>query len=136
MGKKLAILAFLFNGLTLLVSKTICEVGLINFIPLYLLFFYSVAFFWGFFTCLIKKIFPRGLGLLIGLSAGLVNFFGSLFMMFALNKIPATIVFPGIIGGNIVLVSLLALFIFKERSGTKAILGIISGLIGLILLTI
>jgi len=46
------------------------------------------------------------------------------------------IVFPIAIGGNLATVSLLAAFIFKERLRIKGILGIISGIAGIILLSL
>ena len=136
MWKKFAGLSFVANGLCLLVGKMLTESGLGNFILLYLLIFYAIGFLWSFSLCLKKRIAPDRKGVLIGTGAGISSFSGSLFLLLALKKVPGSIVFPIAIGGNLVTVSLLAAFIFRERLGRRGILGIISGIAGLILLSI
>jgi len=136
MWKKFAGLSFIANGLCLLAGKILTESGLGNFILLYLLIFYAAGFFWSFSLCLKKRIVPAMKGVLIGAGAGISSFSGSLFLLLALKKMPGSIVFPIAIGGNLVTVSLLAAFFFKERLEVKGILGIISGIAGLILLSI
>ena len=136
MWKKFAGLSFVANGLCLLAGKMLVEFGLGNFTILYLLIFYAIGFLWSFSLCLKKKIVPTGKAVFIGAGAGISSFFGSLFLLLALKKVPGSIVFPIAIGGNLVTVTLLAAFFFKERLKTKGILGIISGIAGLILLSI
>jgi len=136
MWKKFAVLSFFANGFCLLAGKMLTQSGLGNFILLYLLIFYSIGFLWSFSLCLKNRIIPVKKGILIGAGAGISSFCGSLFLLLALKKIPGSIVFPIAIGGNLVTVSLLAVFIFKERLRIKGILGIISGITGLILLSI
>ena len=136
MWKKLAILAFFANGFCLLVGKILTESGLSSFILLYLLIFYAIGFFYSLLFSLKNRMVPAKKDVLIGAGAGIGSFFGSLFLLLALKKIPGSIVFPIAIGGNLVTVSLLSILIFKERLGIKGILGIISGIAGLILLSI
>ena len=136
MWKKFAILAFFANSICLLAGKMLTEFGLGNFIFLFFLIFYSIGFLWSLFLCLKNRIIPVKKDIFIGAGAGISSFSGSLFLLLALKKILGSIVFSIAIGGNLVSVSLLAAFIFKERLGTKGILGIISGIAGLILLSI
>lgn len=136
MWKKFAVLSFFANGVCLLAGKMLAESGLGNFILLYLLIFYTIGFLWSFSLCLKNRIILVKKDVLIGAGAGISSFSGSLFLLLALKKIPGSIVFPIAIGGNLVTVSLLAAFIFKEKLGAKGILGIISGIAGLILLSV
>ncbi len=136
MWKKFAALAFFANGFCLLVGKVLAESGLGNFILLYLLIFYSIGFLYSFLLCLKNRIIPIKKAVLVGAGAGISSFSGSLFLLLALKRIAGPIVFPIAIGGNLATVSLLATLIFKERLGTKGILGIISGIAGIILLSI
>jgi len=136
MWKKFAGLSFVANGLCLLAGKILTESGLGNFILLYLLIFYAIGFLWSFSLGLKKKIVPAKKSVLIGAGAGISSFFGSLFLLLALKQVPGSIVFPIAIGGNLVTVSLLAAFFFKERLAVRGTLGIISGIAGLILLSI
>ena len=136
MWKKFAGLSFITNGLCLLAGEILTESGLGNFILLYLFIFYTIGFLWSFSLCLKKRIVPTKKGVLIGAGAGISSFFGSLFLLLALKKVPGSVVFPIAIGGNLVTVSLLAALFFKERLGAKGILGIISGIVGLVLLSI
>ncbi|HCG77446.1 TPA: hypothetical protein DEW49_06095 [bacterium] len=100
------------------------------------LIFYSIGFPYSFLLCLKNRIIPVKKGVLIGAGAGISSFFGSLFLLSALKRMAGPIVFPIAIGGNLATVSLLAAFIFKERLRIKGILGIISGIAGIILLSL
>ena len=136
MWKKFAGLSFIANGLCLLAGKILTESGLGNFTLLYLLIFYAIGFSWSFSLCLKKKIVPTRKAIFIGAGAGISSFSGSLFLLLALRKMPGSIVFPIAIGGNLVTVIILASFLFKERLGVRGFMGIISGILGLILLSI
>jgi len=136
MWKKFIILAFFSNGFCLLAVNALIKLGMGNFFLCYLLVFYFVGFLWSFLFCFKSRTFPDKKETIIGVVAGVSSFLGSLFMTLALTKIPATIVFPIAGGGNLITVSVLAVLIFKEKLGIRGILGIISGTIGLILISI
>lgn len=135
MWKKFIALAFLFCGLTLVVSKFLGETGFGKFLLFYLLIFYLTGFLWSSALCFRNRIILSKKDILIGLGAGACNFLGSLFMMLALNKVPATIVFPIATAGTLIAVAFTAVVIFKEKLGIKGILGIVSGTLGLIMLS-
>ena len=59
-----------------------------------------------------------------GVALGVPNLFASYFMISALAQLPAYIVFPGVAAGTVMLISLIAVFIFKERLGIIGIIGI------------
>ena len=136
MWKKFIALAFLFCGLTLVVSKSLGVAGLGRFLSFYLLVFYTVGFLWSFGLCIKNRIIPVKKDILVGFGAGAGNFLGSFFMMHALNKISATVVFSIATGGAIITVAFFAVIIFKEKIGIRGIIGILSGTIGLILISI
>jgi len=136
MWKKFVILAFFFNGLCLLFSKILVQAGLGGRSLFYLFAFYSAGFLWSFFQCLKGGIVPSKKDVLTGMGAGPSSYLGSLFLMFALNKVPGTVVYPVAVGGNLVTVTLFAVIIFREKIGIRAVIGIVSGIIGLILISV
>ena len=101
---------------------------------LLLLVFGSAGLFcWG--TVLIRGLMRRGRGepmvsgtfrrdLLRGFSLGLPNFFSSWFLLAALDRIPASIVFPITSAAGVSLSALAAVLIWRERPGRAGWLGI------------
>ncbi|PJB28506.1 hypothetical protein CO111_01425 [Candidatus Desantisbacteria bacterium CG_4_9_14_3_um_filter_50_7] len=136
MWKKFVIMAFFFNGLCLLFSKILVQAGLGSHNLFYLFVFYSAGFLWSLFFCLKDKIVFGKKEIFTGMGAGISSFLGSLFLMFALNKVPGTIVYPVAVGGNLVTVTIFAVIIFREKIGFRAVLGIVTGVVGLILISI
>lgn len=84
-----------------------------------------------------KKIQKSGKGLLLcgissGISTGLVN----LFVMYAVNYLTASLVFPLISGGSLLLTFLVALLLFKEKFHPKQYIGLFLGVASIVLLSI
>ncbi len=76
---------------------------------------FSFAFIYSFAYVLLKKIRMDYRTVSTGLLLGIPNIFSSYFMLDALNTLPAVIVYPAINIGIIVLTTLAAFLIWKER---------------------
>jgi drug/metabolite transporter (DMT)-like permease len=76
---------------------------------------FSFAFIYSFSYILLKKIKIQSSTLSAGAVLGIPNVFSSYFMIDALNRLPAVIVYPSINIGVIVLTSLAAFLIWKEE---------------------
>jgi drug/metabolite transporter (DMT)-like permease len=93
--------------------------------PLFLsALFGSAAIFVG-IVMIILKASPTLTDLLWGVGLGVPNLFASYFIVSALTQLPAYIVFPGVAAGTVMLISLIAALIFKERLGVLGIIGIV-----------
>ncbi len=84
-----------------------------------------------------KKILTGGKRLLVcgissGISTGLVN----LFVMYSVNYLSASLIFPLISGGSLLLTFLVALIFFKEKFSIKQYIGLFFGIVSIVLLSI
>ena len=73
---------------------------------------------------IIMKTKPTLTDLGWGVALGVPNLFASYFMISALAQLHSYIVFPGVAAGTVMLISLIAAFIFRERLGVIGIIGI------------
>ena len=67
------------------------------------------------FLILRKKERPGAMELLFGTLIGIPNFFSSKFLLGALTKLPAVVVFPSFSVATMLIVTLTGVAVFKER---------------------
>ena len=108
----------------------------------------GLYFFWLFLTAAVftallalwerrrsgKRILPRELA--AGVAVGVPNYFSSVLLLRALEKLPAFLVYPVFSAGTIVLVLLLSALFFREKPGKKQLLGLLFILAALVLLNL
>ena len=102
-------------------------------------FIFSIFLFAFIYTAviiLVKKIKLNKHTVISGGVLGIPNVFSSVFLLGALEKISAMVVYPTVNIGVILLTALLAFIIWKERLNLFSILSLISGIISIILLTL
>ena len=81
----------------------------------YLFFTFTVALILCIFLILRKKERPGAMELLFGTLIGIPNFFSSKFLLGALAKLPAVVVFPSFSVATMLIVTLTGVAVFKER---------------------
>ncbi|MFO7891886.1 MAG: EamA family transporter [bacterium] len=101
--------------------------------PLFLLCIFGSAFIYSQSYVFLKKIMFKKRTFIRGLTLGIPNIFSSFFLIGALSVLPAIIVFPSINISIIVLTSISAYLIWKEKLNTCGVLSIISGSIAILL---
>lgn len=74
--------------------------------------------------------------LLAGMVMGIPNAFGSIFQILALESIPASVMFPSMAAGNLLLSTLLSRFVFKEPFGRRQALAVGLTTVSLVLVNI
>lgn len=101
---------------------------------LFLIFF--SAFIYTFVAIRIKNIKIDKKTFILGMLLGIPNIFSSFFLIEALNKIEAIIVYPVANIGIIILTSIFAVIFFKEKLNKYEIIGIITGALSIGLMSI
>ncbi len=97
---------------------------------------FSFAFLYSFTYALIKKIRLESRTIAVGLILGIPNVLSSYFMLDALNNLPAVIVYPSINIGVIVLTTLAAFIIWKEKLNVYGWWAMGIGIIAIFLLSV
>jgi len=92
--------------------------------PLFLSTLFCFAAIFVGIVMIIMKTKPVLSDLGWGVALGVPNLLASYFIISALTRLPAYIVFPGVAAGTVMLISLIATLIFKERLGIIGIIGI------------
>lgn len=72
----------------------------------------------------------------ITLLNGTANGFTNLFVMVLSRRMPASIMFPVISGGGLILTSLISIFIYKEKLSKRQYIGLILGTVSVVLMNI
>lgn len=85
---------------------------------------------------LISKEKPKLMDVLFGVLVGIPNYFVSRFLLHALIKVPAFIVYPSYSVATIVVISILSLIIFREKLSKRQLCGVGMILVALALLNI
>lgn len=102
----------------------------------FVLFIFSSAFIYSSLFILVKKIkiekHTSGWGLVLGIP----NVFSTIFLLGALALLPAILVYPLMNVGIIVLTTLLAFIIWKEKLNRWGVLALISGILAIVILSI
>jgi len=96
---------------------------------------FTFSFIYSLIFIFIKKVKFEKQTAFRGVVLGIPNIFSSFFLLGALEKLPAIMVYPVTNIGIILLTALGAVLIFKERINTFGKLALLSGIIAIILLT-
>lgn len=136
MKSKFIIVAFFLSGMLMVFMRMFDTLGKDSSLYSFLLIIFGVGFIIAFTAGLRKKIVFARKEIIVGAVIGLCGVFSFIFMLKSLTILPGVVVFPVVGGGNPILVVILIHVIFRERLGTKEILGIGAGCSGIILLSI
>lgn len=130
------ILLFLFGGTSEFCNKIFQKYALLEYKSLFLLTTFFTAFLFSLVALIWKKKKIARRDILTGLAVGIPNLFSAFFLILALDKIKATVVFPVYGAGTIVIICLVGVFFFGERPNLKERLAIILTIMTLILINI
>ena len=103
---------------------------------LFLFYTFLSAFLLCIGLILHKKERPDRYGLLFGVGVGIPNFFSAKFLLMALNRLPAVIVYPTYSVATILTVTVTGILVFRERLEKKQWLALGMILVALVLLNI
>ncbi len=135
---RLMLLAFLANGLGPFGLKIMTEKGLSEkYHYQYLLWWYAGGLAFGLISFMLTRgrFYMRDVVMAFGIGVG--SFSGQLFSLLALEQgVPGYIVFPMTTGGNLFVVALAGVFIFREKIGIYGVAGILMGILSLVLLSL
>ncbi|MBM7559983.1 EamA family transporter [Marinitoga litoralis] len=126
------ILLSLFGGIAEFTNKIFQKYGIIEQKDIFLFFVFLSAMFFSIF--MVKSFTKKDI--IIGLLVGIPNLFSSYFLILALNKLSAPIVFISYSTGSILLITLISYFYFKEKINNNQKIGIIVILLSLILMNL
>ena len=104
--------------------------------PFFVLFIFSSAFIYSSLYILINKIKVDKNTSVSGMVLGVPNVFSTIFLLGALALLPAILVYPLMNVGIIVLTTLLAFLIWKEKLNRWGVYALISGIIAILLLSL
>jgi len=131
--KPALLLLFLTCGVSEFASKVYQRYGMLEMKDLFLFFLFCTALLISIFRVRKK---PRKDEILTGLAVGIPNFFASFFLINALSKMPASVVFPSYSAGSIALICLGGRFIFGERLSRRELAAVIITMAALILINL
>ena len=132
-----ALIMLLFlEGFASSMAKVYRELGSSALSDNFLFFTFTSAFILCVIVLLVKREHPGLRELLFGAAIGTSNFFAARFVLKALEAMPAVIVYPSRSVGNIVLLTLAGVLVFKEKLGRQQIIAMAVILAALILLNI
>jgi multidrug transporter EmrE-like cation transporter len=98
--------------------------------------FFAVLFFIAAISIAVSmltgKIVPNLKDSVCGIALGVPNLFSSYCLIAALNELPSIVVFPTVAAATVMLIILIARFIFAEEIGRAGVAGIILTIISLI----
>jgi uncharacterized membrane protein len=138
MWERMMAVSFFANGLGVFGIRVLAGWGLTQTHT----FTYLTIWYWSGFLLAgaicwreLRKTYPREV-LIAGLM-GCCSVVGQVSMLMALrNGAPGYVLFPICIGGGIVLVAAVGIFLFKERIHITGVLGILVGTVGAVLLAL
>ncbi len=130
------IILLLVNGFANGMSKIYEHYGKEAYSSHFLLFTFGVACILSIILIIVKKERITKYHLIYGVAIGVPNYYCSKFLLESLKNIPAVIAYPTSSVGGIVLVSLVGLFLFKEKLGKRQWIAIGLILIALALLNL
>jgi drug/metabolite transporter (DMT)-like permease len=102
----------------------------------FLFMIFTSAFFYTGITIFFRRIKIKKQDFLRGNILGIPNIFSSFFLIGALNVFPGIVVYPVVNIGIIVLTTVLAMLIWKERVDKYGAFALISGIVAIVLLNI
>ena len=130
------LLLFLFCGAAEFSNKVFQKYGMLHYKSLFLLVTFSVAFLFSLATTAAKQEPVARRDLLTGLAVGVPNLFSSFFLILALDRIAAAVVFPAYGAGTIVIINLVGIVFFKEKLSRMEKAAIALTIVALILINL
>lgn len=109
------IVMLLLSGLADVMAKIFDVFGPENLSALYLFYTFGTAFVLCLGLVLYKKERPGFREFLYGTLVGIPNFFSAKFLLGALTKLPAVVVYPSFSVGTMLIVTLTGVVVFRER---------------------
>lgn len=132
-----ALLLLLFmDGMAAVMSKVYREVGVAALSDHFLFFTFASAFVLCAGVLIFKREKPGWMEVLFGIGVGVPNFLASHFNLKALETIPAIIVYPSRSVGSLMIITLVGLFIFREKLSRRQLLAMVFIFAALILLNL
>ncbi len=124
---------FLVGGLGDFSTKVFEVYNDINYTEIFLFANFFSALLWSLPGAIKAKDYHRN-NLLAGIMIGIPNLLTSFFLVYAMTKVSAVIVFPMFSGGTVVTVSILSAILFKEKLKQKEYIAIGMIIVALILI--
>lgn len=127
----LLMVAFVFSGLLNIAGKALVEMGLGEYRGLYLLAFFSTAAVLGMAIMFSRreKALPQDRS--VGMVMAVGGTGAMLFLLLALEYMPGIVVFPVRNLGNLVVIGMVSLLVWKDRLSTNQWLGIIFAIVAM-----
>jgi multidrug transporter EmrE-like cation transporter len=113
--KPALLLLFLFGGCAEFSNKVFQKYGLLGYRSHFLLVTFAVALLCSLVAMVTRRRAVAGRDLLTGIAVGVPNFFSSYFLILALDRIPAAVVFPVYGAGSILVIYMVGMAFFRER---------------------
>lgn len=104
--------------------------------PYFIFFIFSSAFVYSSIYIISKKVNIRKNTVLWGLVLGIPNVFSTFFLLSALALLPAIVVYPLMNVGIILLTTLMAFLIWKEKLNRWGVMALFSGLLAILFLSL
>ncbi len=131
--KPALLLLFLSSGISEFTNKLYQRYGMLEVKDFFLFFLFGTALLIS-LSKIRKK--PDAREIITGLAVGVPNFFASFFLINALSKMPASVVFPTYSAGSIALICVGGMVFYKEKLSRKEFVAIVLTMVALLLLNI
>ena len=128
--KPALLLLFLSSGISEFTNKLYQRYGMLDVKNLFLFFLFGTALLIS-LSKIRKK--PEKKEIITGLAVGIPNFFASFFLINALSKMPASVVFPTYSAGSIALICVGGAVFYKEKLSHKELVAIVLTMVALLL---
>ena len=132
--KSALLILLLISGITDSMANIYDKTGVVSLKDHYLFYTFFVAFLIAGIFAVQQRI--RSLDWMFGVLIGIPNYFSARFLLAAVGKVPAVIVYPARSVGSIVVIMLFGTLLFKERLGRQQIVAMGVILISLVLLNL
>ena len=130
------ILLLLVNGGANGMSKVYDEIGNETLSPQFLLYTFAMACLLCWSLAIYKKEKLSKYHLIYGVLIGVPNFLSAKFLLKSVQLLPAVIVYPTFSVGAIIIVSLVSIYLFKEKLDRRQWIALAGILVSLVLLNI
>lgn len=125
------LMLLLVSGITDSMANIFEQLGAADAKDGYLLMTFFTAFLLAFLLMLREKIKVRGKDILFGILIGIPNYFSARFLLLALGKVSAVLVYPIYSVATIIVITIAGVVLFKERISKKKAAALVLILISL-----
>ena len=131
--KPALLLLFLSCGVSEFTNKLFQRYGMLDIKDLFLFFLFATALL---ISLLKIRQRPCRKEILTGLAVGIPNFFASFFLINALSRMPASVVFPSYSAGSIALICIGGRIFFNEKLSPRELAAVLTTMIALLLINL